>query len=680
VKHGENLCQLNNNQHGSQRGRKSLDPVHLQLISMDLCRILKLNIASFDNDASACYDRIIVALGMLAARRLGMPENAIRCHSQALELMKYTVKTIYGISKQNYHGTPFEPLFGTGQGSGASPAVWLTLVVILLNTLDKLIKSRMSFQSPDHKQLHERLADAFVDDTSMGFTDPGLLSYSSMITELQHIAQTWEKLLHYSGGALNLKKCHWWMMYWEWTDGRPMLRPHRPDDPSVQLTKGRDTTPHIIKHSGTTQANRILGVFLAPNGDFTKQLSKLRQKAHQYSSRLRKSRLTPNEAYTFYRTTYYLPAMTYTLPALACDEEELQQVQSAVLPALLNQLGVHSKYPTALCHAPTIYAGLDIADLRTESGVSLLKALRDSVFANTKHGRMMITSIKTSQLESGLHLPLLLLNPATTVSYLTPTWITTIRQYLYNHGMSVELTDQLDMTPSCHKDQLLMDPARLSQYTKDEQLDLNLVRIHLQAVYISDLSTGDGLSLRRNSINGFPDSASTSSYDWPRQPILTKKQRNRRRRYMNDQFLLSDGKRLKQPLGKWIHTNRNHWRFTTDSDRLYDHQTQRTATLKSQHCRFSYYTKWTNADFVPTKPNSHHTRQPNPIHHPSSPPQQRIHLNPSHLPCHFLLHTPQLSQIFTTYTTSPSQHIQAISRRQHSLESTPIQAKPHNCL
>jgi hypothetical protein len=99
VKNGEELCQLNNNQHGSRRGRKSLDPVHLQLISMDLCRILKLNIASFDNDASACYDRIIVALGMLVVRRLGMLDNAIRCHSQALELMKYTVETIYGTSK-----------------------------------------------------------------------------------------------------------------------------------------------------------------------------------------------------------------------------------------------------------------------------------------------------------------------------------------------------------------------------------------------------------------------------------------------------------------------------------------------------------------------------------------------------------------------------------------------------
>jgi hypothetical protein len=72
---------------------------------------MKHNLARFDNDASACYDRIIVALGMLAARRFGMPDNAIKTHADSLEFMRYAIKTIYGISEENYKGTPFEPLF-----------------------------------------------------------------------------------------------------------------------------------------------------------------------------------------------------------------------------------------------------------------------------------------------------------------------------------------------------------------------------------------------------------------------------------------------------------------------------------------------------------------------------------------------------------------------------------------
>jgi hypothetical protein len=141
-----------------------MDPVMLTQLTTDLCRVLKHDLARFDNDASACYDRILVALGMLAARRCGMPENAIRTHAEALEFMTYTVKTVYGVSEDHYQGTAFEPLFGTGQGSGASPSVWLTLVVIMLNTLDPLVPDRITFLPLTGSRPHQRLVDAFVDD------------------------------------------------------------------------------------------------------------------------------------------------------------------------------------------------------------------------------------------------------------------------------------------------------------------------------------------------------------------------------------------------------------------------------------------------------------------------------------------------------------------------------------
>ena len=94
----------------------------LNQLTTDMARIKKIQYAHFDNDASsACYDRILVPLAMLAARRWGMPVNSVELHAKTLEAMQYTVKTNYGISDQGYKGTTDEPLFGTGQGSGASP-------------------------------------------------------------------------------------------------------------------------------------------------------------------------------------------------------------------------------------------------------------------------------------------------------------------------------------------------------------------------------------------------------------------------------------------------------------------------------------------------------------------------------------------------------------------------------
>lgn len=181
---------LNDGQHGSVPKRDTMDPIMLTQMTMDLCQMPKHTLAHFDNDASAGYDWIIPCLAMLAAKRCGMPDHAVNTHAKCLKFVKYVVKTVHGISKENYMGTPFEPLFGNGQGSGASPAVWLLLAVILMNTLDCVILQRMKFSSPDSSTHHPCSIDAFVDDISLGFTDPGQLSFDDIIAQMQHIAQT----------------------------------------------------------------------------------------------------------------------------------------------------------------------------------------------------------------------------------------------------------------------------------------------------------------------------------------------------------------------------------------------------------------------------------------------------------------------------------------------------------
>jgi hypothetical protein len=246
VRHACELDLLHDSEHGSIPSRAAIDPIMLTQLTTDLCRVLRHDMARFDNDASACYDRIIVALGMLAARRCGMPKNAVRLHAEALQFMRYTVKTAYGVSESNYSGTPFAPLFGTGQGSGASPAVWLSLVVLLLHAFDRIVPHRMHFDPIAGGRSHSRSSDAFVDDTSVGFTSNDGDSYSDLIARLEFVAQSWEKLLYMSGGKLNLKKCSFFVLQWEWQHGRPLLRRMIPTDPSISLTQGQSPTRHVI--------------------------------------------------------------------------------------------------------------------------------------------------------------------------------------------------------------------------------------------------------------------------------------------------------------------------------------------------------------------------------------------------------------------------------------------------
>ena len=93
VERGETAKLFGESQQGSRQGRMANDAVLLKWLTYDLSRLLRSNLATFDNDAKNCYNRVINGLAMIEARRLGMSDTAIRTHADVLAHMKYTVKT-----------------------------------------------------------------------------------------------------------------------------------------------------------------------------------------------------------------------------------------------------------------------------------------------------------------------------------------------------------------------------------------------------------------------------------------------------------------------------------------------------------------------------------------------------------------------------------------------------------
>lgn len=526
---------LHTGQFGSVPNRTSLEPILLTQLTNDNCRILKKNMARFDNDASACFDRIIVPLAMLAARRCGMSDASVKIHAHTLENMKYTVKTQYGISEGHYTGTKSEPLFGTGQGSGASPAAWLSLVVLIMNTMDKVIKERVSFKSPDSDLHHQRLIDAFVDDTSLSFTTDTNDSIEKLVAELTNIASKWNRLLHYSGGSLNLQKCTYHITMWEWKHGRPHIRKPKPDDPEVCINSFTSGNDEVIRYQDYTSANRILGAYLSPSGDFTTQIEVLTKKADTYAARLRSPKLSPNDIITFLRTTY-IPAMGYVLPCLAVNEEELHKVQSKIMAAVMQKLGLSSKTATALRHGPVDMGGLGIHDLRTEMGIAQLKIMRNAIYAGTEVGKMMLLSIKYSQIEAGVP-ENILEYPHMSIGYMTPTWITSIRQYLYLHNLTLTLSDTLRVRYQGKHDCCIMQIEKLTLYSPQQQRDVNLVRLYLQAITLSDISETNGNVICEQAFNGRRPVEKMQRIHWPRQSQPTQHQIRTWQKYLSENYL-----------------------------------------------------------------------------------------------------------------------------------------------
>jgi hypothetical protein len=469
VRNAERSNALNDQQHGSRPRRMTTDAILLSRLEKDLVRQTKTNSAHMDNDATGCYDRIVISLGMLACRQLGMPPNAIRCQAATLALMQYAIKTVHGISPTTYHGTDTDPLFGTGQGSGASPAIWLGLVVILLNALDRMSREDgipgLSFTDPWGDFSASWRVGAFVDDTNQGILDTShLLNPDELVEYLRQAGQMWENLLHISGGSLNLAKCSWTLQFWEWKNGPPILRPCTSDDPILIMTSGSDPAQHIIQRHTNEIALKGLGVHMNFHGTFSHHATQMRQKFDGIARRLRQSQLSPVLTRLFYNS-FYIPSVKYSLPVTSMTNSELNGIQSHITAVTLNRLGYNRHYPHVATYAPTTLFGCGLLDLRLEQGLSHLQALLDYVGTNHKMGRVMIISLRTLQIEAGVSFDLLR-HPHINVPHVSECWIMQLRRFCADCNVAIQVKANRLPTGCREYDHFLMDRALTLGFTK----------------------------------------------------------------------------------------------------------------------------------------------------------------------------------------------------------------------
>jgi hypothetical protein len=66
--------------------------------------------------------------------------------------------------------------------------------------------------------------------------------------------------------------------------------------------------------------------------------------------------------------------------------------------------------------------------------------MRNEIYSNTEAGKLLLLNVKYSQIESGMLEPILE-HPGIQISYLTPTWITSICQFIFQHNLTISLTD-----------------------------------------------------------------------------------------------------------------------------------------------------------------------------------------------------------------------------------------------
>ena len=135
--------------------------------------------------------------------------------------MQHSIKTRHGTLRP-YLGTDDDVFEGTGQGSGASPAIWLLYSMSLLRAFQQFTPG-MTVSSPFESLLLTILAIFYVDDGMPGVNDSqeaSALPIALLLKQAEDATQSWERLLFASGGALEMSKCFAYVMYWDLSEGK----------------------------------------------------------------------------------------------------------------------------------------------------------------------------------------------------------------------------------------------------------------------------------------------------------------------------------------------------------------------------------------------------------------------------------------------------------------------------
>jgi hypothetical protein len=123
---------------GLMNGRQVLDPVLMPLTSSSRKKENTYIVATMDNDAKSCYDRIICNLAMVISQYYGVSHNMASLQAKTMKNMKFRLHTALGDSIRTYQHLKTTPIHGTGQGTCASPAIWLLIRSILMDCLSEL--------------------------------------------------------------------------------------------------------------------------------------------------------------------------------------------------------------------------------------------------------------------------------------------------------------------------------------------------------------------------------------------------------------------------------------------------------------------------------------------------------------------------------------------------------------
>ncbi len=250
-------------------------------------------------------------------------------------------------------------------------------------------------------------------------------------------------------------------------------------------------------------------------------------------------------------------ANIYLLSCCTLTQAQCRHIQAPALADLIQKLHLNKHTPHAVLFGDARYGGLGLPDLYTDQGFGQLKFLVGHLKLADDTGLICI-SLSHLQIYTGSATPVLSLAFAPYAKWIDSSWLTSVWKYTSQLKIGIDIEDQWTPIVCRLHDALIMDVVLQFNFSPKSLLQINLYRLYLQVLTISDIVSADGITRLPTTAKGEQAPHRVSSLYWPQQqrpPAAAWAQWNL--------FLshISTRGQLHQCLGDWVAQPHQQWEW-----------------------------------------------------------------------------------------------------------------------
>jgi hypothetical protein len=423
------------------------------------------------------------------------------------------------------------------------------------------------FESPDNELMIKMTLVGFVDDSTSCTGISEKESLADLIRKMREDAQLWHDLLWCSGGKLELSKCGYHIIHYNFDDsGIPKMMHHPSEKITLKDAEGGDVN---IVGKSIYQPRLNLGHLKAPARTGIKHFNKVLTNATGIADAVVKCGGTRDESRMYYDTVWR-PAVEYTLSQSFLSEKQLKKIESSCLPKIISKCGYNRNTSRAVLGGPANLTGGGIIPLVATTGAGeVLHFIKNWRTPNEDIGRVLRIVYAWCQYQAGVSFPLLE-QPEEPITYLQGKVIPSLREYLSKIDGKLKLDKTYIRKKLRANDIAIMDIVRQAGFTEVQEHRINCVRLFLGVMYFSEICTIDGTTIRDGITTGNNDNE---------EYILTLKKAIQHRPNTRSWNLwtqaitsiTSDGKVLQESLGDWTtnHSTSGRWNAYQHNNSVY---------------------------------------------------------------------------------------------------------------